>query len=189
MRRIGYVVALTMISWTAGEMLGQFGLARSAETPTKNEASGYPSRPLRYIVAFPPGGASDGVARIVASALMDVLGQQIVVDNRSGASGTIGAELAARATPDGYTLFACNIASLAVSPALYRKLGYDPGAAFAPIGLVGSNPNALSVNPNVPASTIAEFVALARARPGQLNYASAGVGTSPQLSKIGRAHV
>ena len=142
----------------------------------------YPSRPLRYIVAFPAGGASDVVARIVAPPLGESLGQQIVVDNRSGASGTIGAEAAAHALPDGYTLFACNIASLAVSPALYRKLGYDPLRDFAPIGLVGTNPNALSLNPAVPATTIAEFIALAKSRPGQLNYASAGVGTSPQLS-------
>jgi tripartite-type tricarboxylate transporter receptor subunit TctC len=94
----------------------------------------------------------------------------------------VGAEIAAKATADGYHLFACNIASLAVSPALYRKLGYDPARDFAPVGLVGSNPNALAVHPSVPAKSIAEFVALAKARPGQLNYASAGVGTSPQLS-------
>ena len=142
----------------------------------------FPVRPLRYIVAFPAGGASDVVARIAASALTDVLGVQVIVDNRGGASGTIGAEAAARATADGYTLFACNIASLAVSPALYRNLRYDPERDFAPIGMIASNPNALSVNSGVPAKTIAEFIDLAKARPGQLNYASAGVGTSPQLS-------
>ena len=144
--------------------------------------STYPNRAVRYIVAFPPGGASDIVARIVADALTERFGQQVVVDNRSGASGTIGADLAAHATPDGYTLFACNIASLAVSPALYRKLGYDSEHDFAPVGLVGSNPNALSVNPTVPSTSVAEFVALAKSQPGKLNYASAGVGTSPQLS-------
>ena len=142
----------------------------------------FPNRPLRYIVAFPAGGASDVVARIAASALTDVLGVQVIVDNRGGASGTIGAEAAARATPDGYTLFACNIASLAVSPALYRNLRYDPERDFAPVGMIASNPNALSVNSGVPATTIAEFIDLAKSRPGQLNYASAGVGTSPQLS-------
>src|SRR5262245_919516 len=107
----------------------------------------YPNRPIRYIVAFPAGGASDIVARIVADALTEGVGQQVIIDNRSGANGIIGADVAAHATPDGYTLFACNIASLAVSPALYRKLGYDPERDFAPIGLIGSNPNALSVNP------------------------------------------
>jgi tripartite-type tricarboxylate transporter receptor subunit TctC len=142
----------------------------------------FPSRPLRYIVPFPPGGSTDIVARIVAAALTETLGKQVVVDNRGGAGGTVGAEVAARATPDGYTLFACNIASLAVSPALYKKLGYDPVSGFAPIGLVGSTPNVLVVNPSVPAKTVAEFIALAKNEPGKINYGSAGVGTSPQLS-------
>jgi tripartite-type tricarboxylate transporter receptor subunit TctC len=142
----------------------------------------YPTRPVRYIVAFPAGGASDVIARIAAAALTDALGVQVIVDNRGGASGTIGAEAAARATPDGYTLFACNIASLAVSPALYRNLRYDPERDFTPVGMIASNPNALSVNAGVPATSIAEFIALAKSQPGKLNYASAGVGTSPQLS-------
>jgi tripartite-type tricarboxylate transporter receptor subunit TctC len=132
-------------------------------------------------VPFPPGGSTDIVARIVAEALTEKLGQQVVIDNRGGVAGTLGAEVAARATPDGYTLFACNIASLAVSPALYRKLGYDPGA-FAPIGLIGSNPNALAIHPSVPAKTVTQFIAHAKSRPGKLNYSSSGVGTSPQLS-------
>ena len=142
----------------------------------------YPNRPLRYIVAFPPGGASDIIARLVTPALSEGFGQQVIIDNRGGAAGTIGAEIAARATPDGYTLFACNIASLAVSPALYKKLGYDPERDFAPIGLIGSNPNALAIHPSIPAATVAEFIAFAKARPGKLNYGSAGIGTSPQLS-------
>ena len=150
--------------------------------PAQAAKPDYPDRPVRYIVAFPAGGASDVVARIAAVALTDALGVQVIVDNRGGASGTIGAEAAARATPDGYTLFACNIASLAVSPALYRKLGYDPERDFTPIGMIASNPNALSVHSGVPATTIAAFIALAKSRPGELNYASAGVGTSPQLS-------
>jgi tripartite-type tricarboxylate transporter receptor subunit TctC len=144
--------------------------------------AGFPNRPLRYIVPFPPGGSTDIVARIMAAALAAELGQQVVIDNRGGAAGTLGAEIAAHATPDGYTIFACNIASLAVSPALYKKLGYDPVAGFAPIGLIGSTANSLAVHPAVPAATIAEFIAHAKSRPGKLNYASAGVGTSPQLS-------
>ena len=142
----------------------------------------FPDRPVRYIVPFPPGGSTDIVARIVAAALGENLGQQVIIDNRGGAAGTLGAEVAARATPDGYTIFACNIASLAVSPALYKKLGYDPVAGFAPVGLIGSTANSLVVHPSVPASTIAEFISFAKSRPGELNYASAGVGTSPQLS-------
>ena len=145
-------------------------------------AKPFPERPLRYIVPFPPGGSTDIVARIVAAAMSENLGQQVVIDNRGGAAGTIGAEVAARSTPDGYTIFACNIASLAVSPALYKKLGYDPVAGFAPVGLIGSTPNSLVVHPSVPATTIAEFIAHAKSSPGKLNYASAGVGTSPQLS-------
>ena len=145
-------------------------------------AQAWPSKPLRYIVPFPPGGATDIFARIVADALTEKLGQQVIIDNRGGAAGTLGAQIAARSTPDGYTLFACNIASLALSPALYRKLGYDPDADFSPIGLIGSNPNALAVHPSIPAATVAEFIAYVKSRPGKLNYGSAGVGTSPQLS-------
>jgi tripartite-type tricarboxylate transporter receptor subunit TctC len=169
MKSIRFVVTLALLAVPVGGALAQ------------PAGSDFPNRPLRYIVPFPPGGASDIFARILADALTDRLGQQVVIDNRGGAAGTLGAEIAAKATPDGYTLFACNIASLAVSPALYRKLGYDPGA-FTPIGLIGSNPNALAVHPSIPAKTVAQFIAHAKSRPGQLNYGSAGIGTSPQLS-------
>jgi tripartite-type tricarboxylate transporter receptor subunit TctC len=164
------LVAVACLAASVGGALGQ---------PSE---AGFPNRPLRYIVSFPPGSASDIFARIVAAGLSETLGQQIVIDNRAGAGGTVGAEVAAHATADGYTIFGCNIASLAVSPALYRRLGYDPRSSFTPIGLIGSNPNALSVNYELPAKSVAEFIALAKASPGKLNYASAGVGTSPQLS-------
>src|ERR1700704_7132969 len=124
MKCVGFVVTLALLAVPAGGVLAQ---------PAAPE---FPNRPLRYIVPFPPGGSTDIVARIVAAALADGLGQQVVIDNRAGAGGTVGAEIAARAAPDGYTLFSCNIASLAVSPALYRKLGYDPDADFSPIGLI-----------------------------------------------------
>jgi len=169
MKSVGFVVTLALLAVAAGGALAQVAGPK------------FPNRPLRYIVPFPPGGSTDIVARVVAEALTEGLGQQVVIDNRGGAAGTVGAEIAAHATPDGYTLFACNIASLAVSPALYRKLGYDPGA-FAPIGLIGSNPNALAIHPSVPAKTVGQFVAYAKSRPGKLNYSSAGAGTSPQLS-------
>jgi tripartite-type tricarboxylate transporter receptor subunit TctC len=142
----------------------------------------YPVRPIRYIVATGPGGASDLVGRTIAPPLSEKLGAQIVVDNRSGAGNTVGAEIAARAAPDGYTLLSCNIASLAVGPALYKNLSYDPERDFAPLGMIANNPNAFSVNPSVQATTIAQLVELAKASPGKLNYASGGVGTSPQLS-------
>src|SRR5688500_3325358 len=127
MKILGFVVTWIVLAVSAGG-----ALAAGPE---------FPNRPLRYIVPFPPGGSTDIVARIVAAALADGLGQQVVIDNRGGAGGTLGAEVAAKSTPDGYTLFACNIASLAVSPALYKKLGYDPVAGFAPVGFIGSTPN------------------------------------------------
>jgi tripartite-type tricarboxylate transporter receptor subunit TctC len=144
--------------------------------------SDYPSRPIRFIVATGPGGASDLIARTLGPPLSELLGVQLVIDNRTGAGNTVGAEIAARATPDGHTLLSCNIASLAVGPALYKRLAYDPDRDFAVLGLIVSNPNVFTVNPSVPASTIAELIALAKAQPGKLNYASAGIGTSPQLS-------
>ncbi|MES2563917.1 MAG: tripartite tricarboxylate transporter substrate binding protein [Pseudomonadota bacterium] len=142
----------------------------------------FPNKPIRYIVATGPGGASDIIARTLGPPLTEALGVQMIIDNRSGAGNTVGAEIAARSTPDGYTLFSCNIASLAVGPALYRKLGYDPERDFAPISLIVSNPNVLTIHPSLPAATIKQFIALAKANPGKLNYASAGIGTSPQLS-------
>jgi tripartite-type tricarboxylate transporter receptor subunit TctC len=168
MWRMRFVAVLTLPAILVG-----YGLAAIAE---------FPSRPLRYIVASAPGGASDILARTLGPALTEGLGVQVVIDNRPGAGNTIGAEMAARAVPDGHTIFGCNIASLAVSPALYRKPGYDAERDFAPIGLIASNPNVLSVHSSLPAATVAQFIALAKARPGKLNYASAGVGTSPQLS-------
>jgi tripartite-type tricarboxylate transporter receptor subunit TctC len=114
--------------------------------------------------------------------LSEALGVQVVIDNRAGAGNTVGAEIAARAAPDGYTLFSCNIASLAVGPALYKKLGYDPERDFAPLGMIVSNANVFTVHPSLPARSISQFIALAKANPGKLNYASAGIGTSPQLS-------
>jgi len=142
----------------------------------------FPDRPIRYVVATGPGGASDLVARVIGPPLSELLGVQLVIDNRTGAGNTVGAEIAARAAPDGYTLLSCNIASLAIGPALYKNLGYDAGRDFAALGLIVSNPNAFSVNPAVPAKTVAQLIALAKASPGKLNYASAGIGTSPQLS-------
>ena len=143
----------------------------------------YPNRPLRDIVPFPPGGGVDIVTRIVTTKLSDFLGQPIVVENRAGgAGGTVGADMAAKATPDGYTLFTCQIASHAISPALYKKLPYNHIKDFVPISLLGITPNVLSVNPSVPVKSVKEFIAWAKASPGKINYASPGVGTSPHLT-------
>jgi tripartite-type tricarboxylate transporter receptor subunit TctC len=155
---------------------GFVGNARAAAAPD------YPTKPIRYIVATGAGGASDLLGRVVAAALSDILGVQIVVDNRPGAGNTVGAEIASRAAPDGYTLLSCNIASLAVGPAIYKRLPYNPERDFVALGLVASNPNAFSVNPSVQATTLPQLISLAKANPAKLNYASAGVGTSPQLS-------
>jgi tripartite-type tricarboxylate transporter receptor subunit TctC len=182
MKGAAFVVAMSLLAVPIGGAQAQPGSKGSGQALAQDSGQGFPNRPLRHIVPFPPGGAADIVGRIMAAALTEVLGQQVIVDNRGGAAGTIGAEIAARATPDGYTLFGCNIASLAISPALYRRLGYDPVADFAPLALLGTTPNVLVVHPSVPATTVAEFIALAKTHPGKINYASAGVGTSPQLS-------
>jgi tripartite-type tricarboxylate transporter receptor subunit TctC len=142
----------------------------------------YPARPLRQIVPFPPGGGVDIVTRIVGAKWSEVLGQQIVVENRAGAGGNLGADIAAKATADGYTLFTCSVASHGVSPAVYKSLPYDHIKDFAPVGLIGKTPNVLVVNPAVPANSMREFVDYVKASPGKYNYGSPGFGTSPQMT-------
>jgi tripartite-type tricarboxylate transporter receptor subunit TctC len=142
----------------------------------------YPNKPLRLIVPFPPGGSTDIIGRIVALRLGEKLGQQIVVDNRGGAGGTIGTEAAAKATPDGYTLAVGTTSTHAVAPAAYSKLGYDPVKNFATVSLVAVTPYLLVVNAQVPAKSLKEFVSLAKSQPGKLNYASAGAGSTTHLA-------
>jgi len=147
-------------------------------------AQDYPRRPVRLIVPFPPGGGNDIVARAVAQELGKSLGQQFVVDNRAGAGGAIGAELAARSPADGYTLFLGGVGSHVVNPSLHAKLSYDPIRDFAPVTLIASAPSVLVVNPSLQATSVAEFTALAKANPGRLNYASNGNGSSAQLAAV-----
>jgi len=142
----------------------------------------YPTKPIHLIVPFPPGGGNDTVARAIAQQISPELGQPVVIDNRPGAGGSVGAELAAKAPPDGYTLFLAGVGSHVVNPNLHKKLGYDPLKDFAPITLIASAPSVLVVNPKVPAQNIAEFTAYARAHPGVLNYASNGNGSAAQLA-------
>jgi tripartite-type tricarboxylate transporter receptor subunit TctC len=142
----------------------------------------YPSKPIRMIVAYPPGGGTDIVGRMVAQKLGEALGQNVVIENRGGASGNIGTEIAARAAPDGYTVLMGNVAPNAINVSLFRSLPFDPVADFAPVSLVASTPNILVVHPSTPARTVKEVIALARARPGTLNFASAGVGSSSHLA-------
>ncbi len=145
-------------------------------------AQPYPVKPIRLIVASAPGGAPDILARLVAQKLSDSLAQQIVVDNRAGASGLIGAEIAAKAPPDGYTLFLGTTTLYAILPNLHRKLPYDPVRDFASITQIAAASNVLVINPAVPAKTVAELLQLAKSKPGSLNYASAGSGTPAHLA-------
>ena len=145
-------------------------------------AQAYPAKPVKLIVPFPPGGPTDIVGRFVASKLSEALGQQFVVENRAGAGGTVGSEVASQASADGYTLLYGSTSTLATAPSLYRKLAYDPRKSFAPISLVSSGPMLVAVNASVPANTLAELIALAKDKPGSLNYASAGNATPPHLA-------
>lgn len=147
-----------------------------------DEAGAYPTHPIRFILGYPPGGASDAVARQLAFALGARLGQNIVLDNRGGAGGNIAAEIAARAAPDGYTWFLGNNGILATNQALYERLPFDPIRDFSTVVLVGTQPSVLVVHPSVAATSVRELIALARAKPGQLNYASSGTGTAGHLT-------
>ena len=142
----------------------------------------YPTKPVRLIVAFPPGGSTDIIARLVGQRLSERLGQQVIIDNRGGAGGTVGTELAARANPDGYTLTMGTTSTHVIAPAAYSKLRYDPIKDFAPITLVASTPYLLVLNPGVKATSLKEFVALAKSQAGKLNYASAGTGSTTHLA-------
>lgn len=142
----------------------------------------WPSKPIRIIVGFAPGGSTDVTARIIAQALSERLGQPVLIENRPGAGGNIGADAAAKADPDGYTLLMATSSTFAANPALYKTLPFDVQADFAPITVTAFIPNLLVVNPAVPAKNLAELIAYAKANPGQLNYGSAGNGTSQHIS-------
>jgi len=142
----------------------------------------YPVRPVRMLVGFPPGGGTDIVGRIVAQKLSEYLGQQVLVENRGGATGMLAADLASKAAPDGYTVMMAHIAAISILPSLYPKMPYDAAKDFAPITLVAIGPNLLVVHPSVPVKNVKELIALARARPGQLHYASPGSGSVQHLS-------
>ena len=147
-------------------------------------AQPYPAKPVRLVVPFPPGGPADIVARVLAQKLTDVLGQPVVVDNRAGATGTIGAGIVAKSAPDGHTLLLGTSNELAMSPGLYAKLPYDPGRDFTPLSNVIIFPNILVVNPHLPAKTVAGLVVLARAKPGQLSFATSGIGSTNHLTGV-----
>ena len=144
-------------------------------------AQNYPAKTIRLVSPFPPGGSVDVVGRILAAKLTENLGQQVIVDNRSGASGIIGTELVAKAPPDGYTLL-INTLPLVTNEFLMPRMPYDPIRDFEPISMVTSSPSLVTVHPSVPARSVKELIALAKSKPGQLNYSAAGVGTNPHIA-------
>jgi tripartite-type tricarboxylate transporter receptor subunit TctC len=145
------------------------------------QSANYPAKPIRWIVPFPPGGSVDILARLAGAKLAENLGQQVVIDNRSGASGNVGTEVVARAAPDGYTLVS-NTVPFVANTFLYSRVPYDVLNDFAPVSLMASTVNVLTVHPSVPARSVRELLQLARSRPGALNYGSAGVGTNPHIA-------
>jgi tripartite-type tricarboxylate transporter receptor subunit TctC len=145
-------------------------------------ADNYPERPIRLVVPYPPGGGNDVIARMIAPDLGRAIGKQIIIDNRPGAGGTIGTNVVARATPDGYTILIINTLPHTAAAGLYPKLPYDPVKDFVSIGSIGSVPYMLAVNSSVPARTVGEFIALARSKPGVLTYESAGIGSATHLA-------
>jgi len=145
-------------------------------------AQTFPSRPVTLVVPFPPGGGTDTGGRVIAEQLGRRWNQPVIVENRGGAAGQIGADYVAKSKPDGYTLLLGNIGTQAINPLLYAKLPYDADKAFAPVSLVAELPLAMMVHPSVPAKTAAEFVALAKSKPGQMSYSSSGAGGAPHLA-------
>ena len=156
-------------------LLAAFALGAHAQAP-------YPNHPVRIIVPFPAGGTTDILARAVAQRLTEALGQPFVVDNRPGAAGNIGADLVAKAAPDGYTMLMGTVGTHAINPGLYPKMPYDHVRDFVPVILVAGVPNVLEINPSIPVNSVQELIAYAKANPGKLNFASSGSGTSIHLS-------
>ena len=145
-------------------------------------AQTFPTKPIRFIVPFPPGAATDLLTRTIAPTFSEGLGQQVIVDNRLGAGGMIGVELAAKAPPDGYTLVLATVGPIAINPSLYTKMPFDPAKDLAPVTLAGNIFNVLIVHPALPAQSVKALIALARARPGELNYGSSGTGAADHLA-------
>lgn len=165
--------------------------AAAAAAPPLAFGQAYPAKPIRMIVPYAPGGGTDLLARMLGKKMSEVFGQSVVVDNRSGAGGIIGTELAARAAADGYTLLLTSSA-FTIFPAVYgkTKTPYDAVKDFAPVTLLTAQPYLMVVHPSVPASSVKEFIALAKSRPGQLNYGSGGNGTAPHLAgELLRTHI
>ena len=167
---------------SAGLALGCGCFGSAALAQGRSAPSAYPDKPIRLIIPWPAGGGTDIVARIIVQRMSEHMGQPFVIDNRSGASGIIGTELVAKSAADGYTLLMGNTATNATNASVYRKLPYDPVKDFSPISLAADSPYIMSINPAVSAKSVQEFIALAKARPGQLNFGSGGSGSAPHLA-------
>ncbi len=165
-------------------LLGGAAVAWPLAARAQGPALDYPTRPITLIVPYAPGGGNDVLARGVAEPMSKALGQQIVIENRGGAGGSIGTRQVAKSAPDGYTLGLGGTGTLAVDPTLYPNVGYDPRKDFAPVGLIATSPLIVLVNPSVPAHNVQELIALAKAQPGKLNYASAGKGSGIHLGTV-----
>ena len=171
-----------MIPQALNKIISRFVAAGAAFVVTSATAQNYPARPIRMIVPFAPGGGGDIVGRLLAQKMSDGLGKPLVIDNRGGAGGTIGTELAVKALADGYTVLLGNVGPLALSPSLYPQLTYDAVRDLAPVSMVASFPNVLVANISLPARSIQELVALIKSRRGKMNFGSAGTGTSTHLA-------
>ncbi len=167
-----------------GEKYGVIVVMVMVFVATVTTAAGldYPTKPIRLLVPQAAGGSQDTLSRMVGQKLGDALGQQVVVENRTGANGIVGTEVVLKAAPDGYMLLVTGTGSMAINPSLYAKIPYDPVKQFEPVALIGYSTSVLVVHPSVPAKTIADLIALAKSKPGQIRYASAGAGSSPHLS-------
>ena len=172
--------------WGIGRavLAATMGLASAAhaQAPAAGAGADYPVKPIRLIIPFVPGGANDVIGRIVGLKITEAHGQQVVIENRGGAGGSLGVEIAAKAPPDGYTLVLGNIANLAVNPTLYRKLAYNPLTDLQPITLIAKVPTILAVHPSLPAKNVLELIALARKQPGRLTYGTGGGGSGSHLT-------
>ncbi len=145
-------------------------------------AAAYPTKPVRWVVPFPPGGSADIMGRMIGQELVKAFGQQVVIENRAGASAIVGSEYVAKSAPDGYTLLQANVSQMTIHPSVYPKLPYDPLRDFAPITVLGIVTSVVVVTPSLPVSSVKDLVALAKKRPGQLNFTSSGVGASTHLT-------
>ena len=167
-------------SYRCAAMMALIAMVSAGAAPAA--AQPYPSRPITLVVPFPPGGSATIIARIIADKMSEGLGQQIVVDNRGGAGGSIAARQVAKSAPDGATLLLAFTGTLAVSPLIFANVGYDPRKDFAGIGLIGMAPSVLAVHPSVPARSVADLIGIAKAEPGKIQYGSPGIGTTNHLA-------